>query len=403
MGVVAPYSAQSKLIASLIAEDLVGSSAPVSATVHRFQGNEKTAMIVDLTDSTGTRVGRFVTPRDVSEDGARLLNVVLSRAKEQVILIANVAYLRDRTPTDGIVQRVLDHFERNAVRLDAEDILARDPRGSVDALRAVAAPLIDFDPDRAGWFSEGTFFGAFTTDIRNARESIVIFSPFLTGRGAGRLADELRNRANAGVQIRVVTRPEGDQGGVLEHGLDEHLVGLEKLGVAVDRRSRLHEKIAIIDGTILWFGSLNIFSHRDTTESMLRIPSVRACQQVTDFLVTPEKRGGQRDAGGHEGIAERENPECPDCGKPTIWHNGKYGVFYKCAAGCGGKVDPRRGRSRRRRNRGRQPDRGRTQAHRSRQKGNCPECGGQLLVRNGRYGKFIGCSNYPRCRHTEDI
>jgi len=32
----------------------------------------------------------------------------------------------------------------------------------------------------------------------------------------------------------------------------------------------------------------------------------------------------------------------------------------------------------------------------------CPECHqGQLLVRYGRYGKFIGCSNFPACRHTE--
>jgi DNA topoisomerase-1 len=31
----------------------------------------------------------------------------------------------------------------------------------------------------------------------------------------------------------------------------------------------------------------------------------------------------------------------------------------------------------------------------------CPECGHQLLVRHGRFGKFIGCSNFPECRHTE--
>lgn len=28
----------------------------------------------------------------------------------------------------------------------------------------------------------------------------------------------------------------------------------------------------------------------------------------------------------------------------------------------------------------------------------CPKCGGQLLKRNGKYGEFIGCSNYPKCR-----
>lgn len=28
----------------------------------------------------------------------------------------------------------------------------------------------------------------------------------------------------------------------------------------------------------------------------------------------------------------------------------------------------------------------------------CPKCGGDLVERNGMYGKFIGCSNYPKCR-----
>ena len=30
----------------------------------------------------------------------------------------------------------------------------------------------------------------------------------------------------------------------------------------------------------------------------------------------------------------------------------------------------------------------------------CPKCGGQLVVRNGKYGTFIGCSNYPKCKYT---
>jgi DNA topoisomerase-1 len=31
----------------------------------------------------------------------------------------------------------------------------------------------------------------------------------------------------------------------------------------------------------------------------------------------------------------------------------------------------------------------------------CPECGHELVIRYGRYGKFISCSNFPECRHTE--
>ena len=33
----------------------------------------------------------------------------------------------------------------------------------------------------------------------------------------------------------------------------------------------------------------------------------------------------------------------------------------------------------------------------------CPRCGGELRLRNGKYGPFYGCSNYPNCRFTQDI
>lgn len=32
--------------------------------------------------------------------------------------------------------------------------------------------------------------------------------------------------------------------------------------------------------------------------------------------------------------------------------------------------------------------------------GICPKCGGKLVNRNGKYGPFVGCSNYPKCRFT---
>lgn len=31
----------------------------------------------------------------------------------------------------------------------------------------------------------------------------------------------------------------------------------------------------------------------------------------------------------------------------------------------------------------------------------CPDCGKELVIRYGRYGKFISCSGFPECRHTE--
>ena len=33
----------------------------------------------------------------------------------------------------------------------------------------------------------------------------------------------------------------------------------------------------------------------------------------------------------------------------------------------------------------------------------CPECGGKLTVKSGRFGPFVACGNYPECRYTKPI
>lgn len=34
------------------------------------------------------------------------------------------------------------------------------------------------------------------------------------------------------------------------------------------------------------------------------------------------------------------------------------------------------------------------------EQGICPKCGGKLVERQGKYGVFLGCSNYPKCKFT---
>lgn len=33
----------------------------------------------------------------------------------------------------------------------------------------------------------------------------------------------------------------------------------------------------------------------------------------------------------------------------------------------------------------------------------CPKCGGALVERNGKFGVFLGCVNYPKCKYTRNI
>ena len=409
VGAVAPYASQARLIQALLDDRLGDRAAGIAATVHRFQGNEKAAMVLDLTDSLGAPLGRFLKATRIEEDGARLLNVAASRARQHVILLGNFEYLRAKAPEGGYVRRLVDHFEEHGEALDVHALLPLAERDWIDGLHRVLPATFELPEGAAGAFTEGTFYPAFQKDLERARESIVILSPFATGPGTARWIDLLRAALARGVRVRVLTRPPGEFGGGGTDEVAELVQGLRDLGIAVDLRARMHEKIAIIDGRVLWHGSLNILSHRDTHESMLRLESPAVCALLGRFLST-QAGGREEDAGPSLDVPE--NPACPVCGRATVWNSGRYGIWFECERpDCDGKVDVRRG-WRRGRGAGRTTGRGGTSGSGPRRKGAgagggrpCPEpgCGGTLRQRNGRYGPFLGCSNYPKCQHTEDV
>ena len=37
------------------------------------------------------------------------------------------------------------------------------------------------------------------------------------------------------------------------------------------------------------------------------------------------------------------------------------------------------------------------------QENKCPECGGNLVLRSGKFGEFLGCISYPRCKFIRNI
>lgn len=129
----------------------------------------------------------------------------------------------------------------------------------------------------------------------------MVVSPFVTRVGTARWVDSLGGALARGVRARIVTRPANEAGGGSRDEVNELVRSLRDLGITVDLRARMHEKIAIVDGRILWHGSLNILSHRDTYESMLRLESPAACQQLSRFASTPDGRGNNPPfRGGHQ-------------------------------------------------------------------------------------------------------
>ena len=391
IGAVAPYSAQSRLIQALVNDRLGDRSVGISATVHRFQGNEKRAMILELTDSLGARLGKFMKATSLEEDGARLLNVAASRAKHHVVLVGNFDFLRSKAPERSYIRQLIGHFEKDGNELDLKAVLPLAEADWIDGLYRVLPPTFEMPRGAAGIFTEGTFYSAFAADLSNAKKSILLLSPFATSNGTARWADAFRTACSRGVSVRIMTRPPEEWGGGGESEVSNLIQGLRKLGVAVDLRSKMHEKVVIIDDRILWHGSLNILSHRDTQESMMRVESPAACQQLGRFMSVPtSSKDDERSSTAAVG-----NPECPECGGHTVWKDGRFGIYFECEDGdCGGKVDLLR--------RSRGLEGGTANSGRTGQR--CPKgCGGHLQRKTGRRGPFLSCSNYPRCKYSRDL
>jgi DNA topoisomerase-1 len=93
-------------------------------------------------------------------------------------------------------------------------------------------------------------------------------------------------------------------------------------------------------------------------------------------------------------VLKKTKEKCPECGKPLVVKLGKYGEFLSCS----GFPDCKYGRPFEDKDKDGRPD----EVDKSQLKGKCPECGGDLQLKEGRFGKFIACGNYPKCKFTKN-
>ena len=98
---------------------------------------------------------------------------------------------------------------------------------------------------------------------------------------------------------------------------------------------------------------------------------------------------------------EKEEPEevgevCPDCGKPLIYKKNKKGEKF---IGCSGFPTCRYTRSLVVKPVKKKTKTVYTEADYVRP---CPKCGkGFLVKKKGKKTEFLGCTNFPKCRHVE--
>ncbi len=387
--VCTPYAAQAKLIRKLLDTESLGDLVQVG-TVHSFQGDERNAVVLELPEGYGgaRMVGQFLQGVPPGHVGARLMNVAVSRAKNHFIAVANLTYLDKLLPSSALLRGILYEMQQKGRVIRGSELLALRPIES-DLRGLIGHVELDLDAKTLGLFDGPSFDAAIDVDIARAKDSIVLFSGFVTPARVGKLGDLLRLKISEGVKVRCVTRPP-HLNGTLDATLGrEALDLLERIGCVVDGRARIHQKIILIDKEIVWHGSLNVLSHNlRTDESMTRVVNTGFAQAVAANV---SKRHLSNDV-ALQAVASAENPRCGQCGVRTYYDEGKFGPFFRCEKSCGWTSSLRATERRYSRKSpvvdNKLPPHGPP----------CPICKSQTGLRMGKYGPFYGCSKFPACR-----
>ena len=149
----------------------------------------------------------------------------------------------------------------------------------------VCAEVMDKQEVNNSIFDSLGYLEVFEKDVFSAAKSIVISSPFLSSRKVGWLVDQSDILQKRGVNITVLSlKPEEYPEDGREHHSD--LLGrLTSAGIRVKTQSHCHERYAVIDQTLVWYGSMNLLSRGREDDSLMRIISPEIAAELLELAM----------------------------------------------------------------------------------------------------------------------
>ena len=135
-------------------------------------------------------------------------------------------------------------------------------------------------------FDQTDFYSQFIQDLNGCKNEVVIESPFITSTRMNLLYPTFKKLLARNVHIHIITRdPIDHDDEFMRNQSTNEILSCNEMGInIVLLQGNHHRKIAILDRSILWEGSLNILSYSNSQEIMRRIESKETATQMFDFL-----------------------------------------------------------------------------------------------------------------------
>lgn len=271
--VLSPFAKQTNFIRSLVLPSGVKGLEGGISTVHRFQGNERDLMIIDITkvasaDDPG--LGNFLGNIDPLAVENAMWNVGISRARQHVFVVVDLPTLERNS--GAVISQLVKKMIKKGIVIDASELLSEE---SIEVLRE----LPESKSGSISWYTGDGFYSAFQKDLKKSKSKVMISSPFTMPDATAKWEPILRELVAKDVEISVITKPASEKMNSRESELiHENLASFVK---EVREISKMHEKLAVLDGNVVWLGSLNILSHYRASEIMVRIESPDFAQSIS--------------------------------------------------------------------------------------------------------------------------
>ena len=129
-------------------------------------------------------------------------------------------------------------------------------------------------------FNKDNFLTVFNQDIVAAKKEILVVSPFVRIRRTHRMIQHLKISIGKNIRAIVVTRPKEDFPPKDHAAMQRTLDLLTDSGVSVVFKSNIHQKFAVMDQKVVWYGSINLLSYGSAQESIMRIVSANIAYEL---------------------------------------------------------------------------------------------------------------------------
>jgi len=120
----------------------------------------------------------------------------------------------------------------------------------------------------------------FNKDIVAAKKEIVIVSPFVRYKRTHEMVQNLKISTGKKLRVIIVTRPKEDFPPKDHATIQRTLNLLTDSGLSVVFKSNIHQKFAIMDQKVVWYGSINLLSYGSAQESIMRIDSANIANEL---------------------------------------------------------------------------------------------------------------------------